>query len=106
MPQRDKIPGKPWERLLTIASVQQALRAEKMLCRAGFAVEMIPTPRELSLSCGQCLLLRAAEAEEGLRLLEAARVVWGALYQRTAAPPGGPSRWAYEKLAEKEGETS
>ena len=98
--------GTPRERLLTIVSVQQAIRAEKILCSAGLAVEMIPTPRELSLSCGQCLLLSAADAAEGLRLLEAAQVVWGVLYRRTPAPPGEPFRWEYEKLAEKEGKTS
>ena len=43
-------------------STAHALRAEKVLVRAGFAIKMIPTPRQLSSDCG--LALRFDRAEE------------------------------------------
>ena len=41
--------------LVTFDSVQHALRAEKMLRDIQITTEMIPTPREISASCGQSL---------------------------------------------------
>ncbi len=36
-------------------STAHALRAEKVLQRAGFAIKMIPTPRQLSSDCGMAV---------------------------------------------------
>jgi hypothetical protein len=36
-------------------STAHALRAEKVLKRAGFVIKMIPTPRQLSSDCGMAL---------------------------------------------------
>jgi N-acyl-L-homoserine lactone synthetase len=45
-----------------------ALRAEKILTRAGLAVKLIPTPREFSSDCGIALRFEW-ENEERLRQL-------------------------------------
>jgi hypothetical protein len=44
-------------------STAHALRAEKVLIRAGFKIKMIPTPRQLSSNCG--MALRFDRTEEG-----------------------------------------
>jgi hypothetical protein len=44
-------------------STAHAIRAEKVLKRAGFKIKMIPTPRQLSSDCG--MALRFAWTEEG-----------------------------------------
>ncbi len=44
-------------------STAHALRAEKVLERAGFEIKMIPTPRQISANCGVALRFeRGAEA--------------------------------------------
>ena len=89
-----------FDRLLAVPSVQHAIRAEKLLQAAGIAVEMIPTPREISLSCGQCLLFASACQEECQRLLAAGNIFWTALYQRERRPLPAAG-WKYEKLEER-----
>ncbi len=44
-------------------STTHALRAEKVLQRAGFTVKMIPTPRRLSSDCGMALRFDRADKE-------------------------------------------
>lgn len=36
-------------------ATQAAIRAEKVLKRAGFLLKLIPVPRELSSDCGVCV---------------------------------------------------
>lgn len=51
-----------------------ALRAEKVLQRAGLVVKLIPTPREFSSDCGIALQFEWKEVERVQALLDAARV--------------------------------
>ena len=51
-----------------------ALRAEKVLQRAGLTIKLIPTPREFSSDCGMALRFPWACAEEVQAALAAARV--------------------------------
>ena len=51
-----------------------ALRAEKVLQRAGLTVKLIPTPREFSSDCGMALRFAWAQVEQARAALEAARV--------------------------------
>ncbi|HWR41140.1 MAG TPA: DUF3343 domain-containing protein [Patescibacteria group bacterium] len=91
------------DRLLAISSVQHAIKAEKLLQSAGIKVEMIPTPRQLSRSCGQCLLFASGRQKECLQLLTEGNIHWMALYRRDRIAING---WDYEKLAERMEETS
>jgi hypothetical protein len=43
-----------------------ALRAEKLLKRAGLVVKLVPTPRQLSSDCGIALEIASGQAPEGL----------------------------------------
>ena len=48
-------------RLIVFDSIHQALHAERTLQKAGLCFEMIPTPREISASCGQSIAVSATE---------------------------------------------
>ncbi|MCX7970350.1 MAG: DUF3343 domain-containing protein [Negativicutes bacterium] len=62
--------------LYTFESVHQAIKGEDVLRAAGIACEMIPVPREISLSCGQGLRLAAADAEKSEAAWRQAAVSW------------------------------
>jgi hypothetical protein len=51
-----------------------ALRAEKTLLKSGFAVKLVPTPREFSSDCGIALRFAWSEIERTRTLLDAAHV--------------------------------
>lgn len=51
-----------------------ALRAEKVLQRAGLVVKLIPTPREFSSDCGIALRFDWEDAARAQQLLAEARV--------------------------------
>ncbi len=51
-----------------------ALRAEKVLQRAGLTVKLIPTPREFSSDCGIALRFPWPETEQARAALDAAHV--------------------------------
>jgi len=51
-----------------------ALRAEKVLQRAGLVVKLIPTPREFSSDCGIALRFAWQDVARVQQLLDEARV--------------------------------
>ena len=51
-------------------SSSHALRAEKVLQRAGILNKMIPTPRQLSSDCGMALRFDRADEEHVARALD------------------------------------
>ncbi len=51
-----------------------ALRAEKILQRAGLSVKLIPTPRELSSNCGIALRFEQSDQEAVKTVLAAAKI--------------------------------
>ncbi|BDU74921.1 DUF3343 domain-containing protein [Mesoterricola silvestris] len=53
--------------LATYPSTHAALRAEQRLKAAGFAVDLIPVPRQIRSSCGFCLLVETAGTEGPVR---------------------------------------
>jgi hypothetical protein len=55
-------------------STAHAIRAEKVLEQAGFAIKMIPTPRQLSSDCGIALRFGPADGERVTATLEENRV--------------------------------
>lgn len=66
---------------ITFASVHYALRARRVLERAGVQAELLPTPRDIDLSCGQCLRMSAAVTEKALALLRRQGVPWSGVYR-------------------------
>lgn len=55
-------------------STAHALRAEKVLQRAGVHTKMIPTPRQLSSDCGMALRFDRGSRAEIVAVLEENRV--------------------------------
>jgi hypothetical protein len=86
-----------YDRLLSFASVHHAIRAERLLTAVGIRVMPLPTPREIDISCGQCLLFYATDQDRALSLLAGEDVRWAKLFSRDAA------HRMYEKMAEYEG---
>ncbi len=82
--------------MISFASVHQAIKAEKVLEQNGISVYALPTPREIDISCGQCLLFAAGRQAEILALLTVAHVRWSKLFSRAQAE----KVYIYEKLSE------
>ena len=55
-------------------STAHAIRAEKVLQRAGFTIKMIPTPRQISSDCGMALRFDRADKDAVAVTLEANKV--------------------------------
>lgn len=76
--------------------MHQAIKAEQLLIQSDIACAALPTPREIAVSCGQCLLVAAAQQTDMLQLLAANKVRWSKLFSRTAVS----QQYLYEKLDE------
>lgn len=73
-----------FDRLLSFSSVHHEIRAEKLLLAAGIMVIALPTPREIDISCGQCLLFEAADQKILLETLHTHHVQWSKLFTRNS----------------------
>lgn len=71
-----------YNRLLSFVSVHHAIRAEKILVKAGIDVVALPTPREIDISCGQCLLFAAVDQKQVMYTLKEGQVQWSRLFKR------------------------
>lgn len=60
--------------VVLVYSTSYALRAEKVLARAGIDCKLIPVPRQLSSDCGVCVRVRRREREAARRALDEAGV--------------------------------
>ena len=70
--------------LVVFESVHQAIRAEQRLLKAGLRVELLPTPREISASCGQSLSFPADARETLLEILEQEKIEFRGIYSTNA----------------------
>ncbi len=66
--------------VVLVHTTSAALRAEKVLQRAGVTVKLIPTPRQFSSDCGIALRFGWSEAARVRALLEAAGVEPGQIH--------------------------
>lgn len=73
-----------FDRLISFASVHHEIRAEKLLLAAGINVIALPTPREIDISCGQCLLFEAVHQTILIKILHEHQVQWSRLFKRNA----------------------
>ena len=60
--------------VILFQSTSYAIRAEKVLHKAGIQSKMIPVPRHLSSDCGVCVRIERANREAARQALEAAGV--------------------------------
>jgi len=66
--------------VILVYSTSYALRAEKVLAKAGISCKLIPVPRHLSSDCGVCVRIDQANRERVLQELEDARVEIEGIY--------------------------
>ncbi|MGI6093124.1 MAG: DUF3343 domain-containing protein [Veillonellaceae bacterium] len=82
-----------YDRLVSLPSVHHAIGAEKVLIAAGIKIVAMPTPREIDISCGQCLLFKANDQAVVMEILRKHQIKWSKLFYRDAA------KRLYEELA-------
>ena len=69
---------------MSFVSVHHEIRAEKLLLAAGIIVIALPIPREIDISCGQCLLFEAVDEKKVIKTLQDHHVPWGKLFTRNS----------------------
>jgi hypothetical protein len=60
--------------VILVYSTSYAIRAEKVLHKAGIQSKMIPIPRHLSSDCGVCIRVERPDREAARQALEAVGV--------------------------------
>lgn len=71
-----------FDRLISFTSVHQAIHGERVLSNENVQYIAIPTPREIDISCGQCILFKAMEQDKVLKNFAQQEVVWNKLFSR------------------------
>jgi hypothetical protein len=69
--------------IITFFSSQHAVQAEKLLKEAGYAVELIPGPKDISPNCGVAVKCLPAELAAATALLAAGGVRYEAGHEYT-----------------------
>lgn len=87
-----------YDRLVSFASVHQAIFAEEVLQQAVIPALAVPMPRDIDISCGICLLFCHEHAAAVFELFAKQQIQWSQYYSRQA------DKRLYEKLGEYEGE--
>jgi len=70
-----------YDGLLSFDSVHHAIRAEKLLLAAQIIIVSLPTPREIDISCGQCLLFAVKDQEKVRKILNDQQVKWKKIFR-------------------------
>jgi hypothetical protein len=71
--------------IVLLNSTQAAIKAERVLIRAGFAVKLIPTPRQLSSDCGTALRCAWTDADAVIAALQTAQVEYDSVHKLVAS---------------------
>ncbi|CQR70007.1 hypothetical protein SOV_52860 [Sporomusa ovata DSM 2662] len=82
--------------MISFDSVHQSIKAEKVLGQNGMDFYVLPTPREIDISCGQCLLFKASQQVAIMQLFAVGKVRWSKLFRRIAVG----QTYLYEKITE------
>jgi hypothetical protein len=62
-------------------TTSSAIRAEKLLVKAGYAAKLIPTPREFSSDCGIALRFNWTQQQQVISVLAEAHVETDTVHQ-------------------------
>lgn len=77
------------DHLLTFDSTHQAMLSESLLESAGIAIMIIPTPRQITASCGLAIIHAAADQERVEAALAGQPVIISGRYRIVADARGG-----------------
>jgi hypothetical protein len=70
--------------LIVFDSVHHAIHSEQLLRQAGIVVEMIPTPREITASCGQSVTFGENDTESVKEVLERGKILFRGVFSVSA----------------------
>ena len=84
------------KRLFTFASVHQAIKADELLAVLGVEFTVLPTPQEIDVSCGLCIVVEEEAANRIEAVFVDKRIVWKKQFSYNSI--NGVK--IYEKLAE------
>lgn len=62
-------------------TTSSAMRAEKLLKKAGYAIKLVPTPRQFSSDCGIALRFNWMERQQVQSVLDAAQLETEAIHR-------------------------
>lgn len=79
-----------WGGIITFFASHHAMRAERVLLDSGFAVRLLPGPRDLSPNCGVALAFDIAQRQQVEEILRQARVLYEAVHPYDLPPPLSP----------------
>lgn len=60
--------------VILLHATSHAIRAEKLIKKAGITCKLIPVPRHLSSDCGVCIRLEQSNSKEAINILEEANI--------------------------------
>ena len=60
--------------VILLHATSHALRAEKIIRKAGISCKLIPVPRQFSSDCGVCLRLKQQDIEKAVNTLKEANI--------------------------------
>lgn len=60
--------------VILLHATSHALRAEKLIRKAGISCRLIPVPRHLSSDCGVCVRLEQSNRKKAINILEEANI--------------------------------
>ena len=60
--------------VILLHATSHALRAEKLIMKAGISCRLIPVPRYLSSDCGVCIRLEQVNRNKAIKVLEEANI--------------------------------
>lgn len=86
--------------LITFDSTHHALRAETLLEAAGLTIMIIPTPRELSASCGLAITYRPEDAARVTAVLRDGGIQTGGSYRVIPGPGTNARRFERQGVGE------
>jgi len=72
-------------RLIVFDSVHHAIRTERLLHEAKIVEEMIPTPREITASCGQSISFNERDLDIVRKILEREKILFRGIYSAANA---------------------
>lgn len=67
--------------ILTLPSIHFVMKMEKEALARGIAVELIPTPRQISTDCGMAVKFRGGDLDRVLKLMSGTDMPEGTLYR-------------------------
>lgn len=90
---KDRPVAEALDGLLTFFASHHAIRADKVLTRAGLSTELIPGPKELSPNCGVALRFRYEQRDEATSVLAENHVEVDEVHRYTPSSDSMPRTW-------------